>query len=376
VYRTAVIGYCLAQIEGRDADRTASLCLFHDPAEARTGDHHALAKRHGAAIAGEDDAWSSLTSALPAELGMRLNELRAEYVADATAGRGWPMTPIVWSVWSRRANTKLKAWPERTTSRRRPWQGYARRWRWPLLVRAWNLSRRLVAAGPGRQGLMLATVAGLDAIRSKGLALDITPEAVGKLLARYHLFQQVLTVPGNIVEAGVYRGAGLFLWAGLLELFAPRSKRRIVGFDTFTGFPENLSLAADRDSVRRITGEPESFAQRTAADVQRAADLLGVGERLDLVPGDAVETIPAFATRHPGFRIALLHLDFDVYEPTRQALDHLYPLVVPGGVVALDHYGVGEWGESDAVDEFLESRRLRLSRLPWGPGPWAYFVKP
>jgi hypothetical protein len=125
-------------------------------------------------------------------------------------------------------------------------------------------------------GLTVLTDAGLEAIRAKGLDLDITPDAIGKLLARYHLFQQVVTVPGNIVEAGVYRGAGLFLWAGLLELFAPRSKRRVVGFDTFTGFPDNLSLAADRDSVRRIKWESQAFAPRTAPEVQETADVLGV----------------------------------------------------------------------------------------------------
>lgn len=84
VYRTAVIGYCLAQIEGRDADRTAALCLFHDLAEARTGDHHALAKRQGIAAGAEAAAWSSLTGGLPPELGRRLAELRSEYAADAS----------------------------------------------------------------------------------------------------------------------------------------------------------------------------------------------------------------------------------------------------------------------------------------------------
>ena len=37
-HRTAVIGYALAKVAGADPARTALLCLFHDLAEARTGD--------------------------------------------------------------------------------------------------------------------------------------------------------------------------------------------------------------------------------------------------------------------------------------------------------------------------------------------------
>ena len=37
-FRTAVIGYVLAQMAGADKNRTAMLCLFHDLHEARTGD--------------------------------------------------------------------------------------------------------------------------------------------------------------------------------------------------------------------------------------------------------------------------------------------------------------------------------------------------
>lgn len=37
-FRTAVVGFVLAQMAGADAQRTAMMCLFHDLHEARTGD--------------------------------------------------------------------------------------------------------------------------------------------------------------------------------------------------------------------------------------------------------------------------------------------------------------------------------------------------
>jgi putative hydrolase of HD superfamily len=45
-FRTAIVGYLLAQLEGVDQDRTALLCLFHDVPEARTGDIPTLAKHY------------------------------------------------------------------------------------------------------------------------------------------------------------------------------------------------------------------------------------------------------------------------------------------------------------------------------------------
>ena len=50
-------------------------------------------------------------------------------------------------------------------------------------------------------------------------------------------------------------------------------------------------------------------------------------------------------------RIALLRLDSDWYESTRHELEHLYPLLAPGGVLIIDDYGAWQ-GARRAVDEW------------------------
>jgi hypothetical protein len=58
------------------------------------------------------------------------------------------------------------------------------------------------------------------------------------------------------------------------------------------------------------------------------------------------------------------------------ALEHLWPLVVPGGVVAFDEYGIPPWeGESRAVDEFFAGKKIRLQRFDWASNPGAFIVK-
>ena len=60
---------------------------------------------------------------------------------------------------------------------------------------------------------------------------------MNKLLARFLIFQHVLPVHGDIIECGVYRGAGLMSWAQFSAIMEPLNHhRRIRGFDTFKGF--------------------------------------------------------------------------------------------------------------------------------------------
>jgi hypothetical protein len=77
--------------------------------------------------------------------------------------------------------------------------------------------------------------------------------------------------------------------------------------------------------------------------------------RMHFVKGRVEETVPAQAPE----RIAVLRLDTDWYESTRHELAHLYPRLVPGGVLVLDDYG--HWqGARKAVDEFIRAHRLPL----------------
>ena len=114
---------------------------------------------------------------------------------------------------------------------------------------------------------------------------------------------------------------------------------------------------------------------------QRLTDSLsvvGIENRVELVVGDVLSTFPGYLEKNPGFRICLLHLDFDIYRPTIETLKHAWMRVVPGGIVAFDEYAVGGWGESDAVDEFLSTldKPPSLKTLPLSPAPTAYLIKP
>ena len=101
-------------------------------------------------------------------------------------------------------------------------------------------------------------------------------------------------------------------------------------------------------------------------------------ERCRLIEGDIRKTIPRFLKENPGLRICLLHFDVDLYEPTLFGLKQLYPLVVKGGLVVFDEYGLIPWqGESLAVEEYFKSigEAPVIRKFPFSGQPHGYFVK-
>ena len=65
-----------------------------------------------------------------------------------------------------------------------------------------------------------------------------TERITAKFLTKYELFKQILNVNGSIVEAGVLHGGGTLAWAKLSSILEPTNHtRKIIGFDTFEGFP-------------------------------------------------------------------------------------------------------------------------------------------
>jgi putative hydrolase of HD superfamily len=78
-YRTAIIGYVLASLEGADPEKTATICLFHDTAETRIGDLHWVAKRYLSTKEGEQAALKEQAGQLPQEITNKILALVDEY---------------------------------------------------------------------------------------------------------------------------------------------------------------------------------------------------------------------------------------------------------------------------------------------------------
>src|SRR5437762_9561386 len=194
-----------------------------------------------------------------------------------------------------------------------------------------------------------------------------------RFLAHYEIFKRILRVKGSIVECGVNRGYGLMTWAKLSALLEPTNlTRRIYGFDTFAGFPSVSDK--DRAGLAWETARPGALSADSYAELLRLIELndkdrfLGHIGKVELVKGDAAQTIPAFMADHPHLVVSLLFMDFDLYEPTRAALEAFVPRMPKGAIVAFDELDNPIWpGETLAVLDTLGIRKLELERVDFDP---------
>jgi hypothetical protein len=189
-------------------------------------------------------------------------------------------------------------------------------------------------------------------------------------LDRYLYFlsqlEAIRNIAGDIVECGVSIGHGALLFLLLSEYLGV--ERTYYGFDSFEGFPDPVA----EDEATPITGK--EFWASPAATVLRVLKEGRVPEaqirdRVRLIKGLFSETLP----RYQG-RIALLHLDCDLYESYTIALETLYSKVVPGGLMMFDEYADRRWpGAKKAIDEFFAGKPERV--VAHHKCSWKYYAQ-
>ena len=78
-FRTAVIAYILAQLEGADPEKATLMALFHDIGEARTNDLHRIARRYVNWENVEKKVIQDQSKRLPDEIGKRVTSILSEF---------------------------------------------------------------------------------------------------------------------------------------------------------------------------------------------------------------------------------------------------------------------------------------------------------
>ncbi len=164
------------------------------------------------------------------------------------------------------------------------------------------------------------------------------------------------SVPGAIVECGVWRGGSMMAVASTL-LHLGRTDRHLHLFDTFEGMTAPAEIDRDYKGAPAEILLEEAKGDRTQQiwayagldEVRRNMGSTGYPQdQLHFVVGRVEDTLPAQAPD----AIALLRLDTDWYESTIHELRTLWHRLAVGGILIVDDYG--QWqGARQAVDEFF-----------------------
>lgn len=172
-------------------------------------------------------------------------------------------------------------------------------------------------------------------------------------------------VPGDLLEAGTWRGGSAILMRAVLEAYGDTGRRVWVA-DSFQGVPP-----PDAERYPADTGDTHHTWDQLAVPVGRVkANFAKYGlldGRVRFLEGWFKDTLAAA----PIEQLAILRIDGDLYESTLDALRPLYPKVAAGGFVVVDDYGCVP-GCRQAVDEYREEHGITapLEQIDWTGVLW------
>lgn len=200
-----------------------------------------------------------------------------------------------------------------------------------------------------------------------------TRQSIAKFLTKYEIFKKIVNVNGSIVEGGVLHGAGTLAWAKLSSILEPTNHtRKIIGFDTFKGFPsihEKDKIGSDGSFLKK--GDLAGSKYDDILEAIRIYDCnrpLSHIHKVELVKGDIAKTCKKYVQQNPHLVVSLLYLDVDLYVPTKILLKTFLPRMPKGAVVAFDELNAKIFaGETRAVHEILGLRNIQIERFSFDP---------
>ncbi|MBN2313788.1 MAG: hypothetical protein JXM79_07650 [Sedimentisphaerales bacterium] len=210
------------------------------------------------------------------------------------------------------------------------------------------------------------------------LGLFLNSKTMSRILFMHHLYEQIIDKQGIIIDFGTRWGQNMSLFAAFRGMYEPFNRhRKIVGFDTFSGFPSVSEKDGDSDLMEAgnvtVTEDYAMYLQKTM-ELQEADNPLSHIKKFEIIEGDAVFEIDTYLERYPETIVALAYFDFDIYEPTKKCLEAIKPCLVKGSVLGFDELNDHDSpGETAAVKDVFGLNNIELKRYRYASRV-SYFV--
>jgi hypothetical protein len=192
----------------------------------------------------------------------------------------------------------------------------------------------------------------------KGRALTMVPRV--RLDNIQMCIERVLreNVPGDLIEAGVWRGGAAIFMKAVLKAY-DSERRRVWVADSFEGLPRpnaDLHPVEARAYESKVMRDVYHYFAVGVDEVKNNFERFGLlDDGVKFLKGWFKDTLASA----PIERLAVVRLDGDYYESTMDCLINLYDKLSPGGYLVVDDYGQDDWTYcKQAVDEFRNKRRI------------------
>lgn len=217
-----------------------------------------------------------------------------------------------------------------------------------------------------------------DTEQLTNVGLFLKRQDLSKQLFLNEIYQQIVGVHGVIMEFGVRWGQNLVTLNNLRGIYEPYNhSRRIIGFDTFEGFPVLNEKDGNHDIITKgafsVTENYESYLSDILNYHETESPLSHI-KKNTLVKGDASIMLEKYLAKHPETIIAFAYFDFDIYEPTKKCLELIKPYLTKGAIIGFDELNDPQFpGETVALREVFGLSNLSLKRNRFS-GIQSYYI--
>lgn len=204
----------------------------------------------------------------------------------------------------------------------------------------------------------------------ENIGLFTIPTQLKKYLLLNDLYKQILNVPGIIVEFGIRWGQNLNLFQDLRSIYEPfNHNRKIVGFDTFEGFPKIHEKDGKNDNISvgdfSVSEHYEKYLDMILS-IQEKESPLSHFKKFEIRKGNAISEIKRYLKEYTETIISLAYFDLDLYEPTKECLKTIKDRLTKGSILVFDEFNFHRFpGETLAVKEVLGINNFFFKRSPY-----------
>ncbi|MDD5597295.1 MAG: macrocin O-methyltransferase [Victivallaceae bacterium] len=201
------------------------------------------------------------------------------------------------------------------------------------------------------------------------LPLFIKRQDLSRFLFMHDLYQKIIKIHGVVMEFGVRWGNNLALFENFRGMYEPfNHNRKIIGFDTFEGFPtihdKDGSSGVVAIGSHSTTKNYEKYLDQLLTYHEKESPIAHL-KKYELVKGDASVEIEKYLEKYPETIIALAYFDFDIYEPTIKCLKAIRGHLSKGSIIGFDELNLRAFpGETLAFKEELGINNYKILRTP------------
>ncbi len=189
-------------------------------------------------------------------------------------------------------------------------------------------------------------------------------KSIYRIFMLHNLIKKVEKVNGDVIEFGIWNGNNLFTIKKILDFY--KLKKKLFGYDNFSGFPNPVGYNKKNINKGVYTGNPNlikyiiKFFNFNKVYIIND-DIMNLQEHLNKFN-----------------KISFIYIDCNIYQPVKNILDNLDKKLSKGGIIAFDEALKNKLsGEGKALNEFYKKNRkkYKIVKLKKNYQPDIYLIK-